>query len=304
MSQTVPPPAGAWRRYRGAMPFTMSNGVRLAYDEAGTAGAGPAVVMTHGGLADRRMWDHQFHALAEHCRVVRYDMRGLGESEDAHGEFARCDDLLGLLDALDIERAILVGNSIGGAHSIEAALSAPERVSGLALICSGLTDYDWPAEMTTEVGHLIGERVPAERLARYWDRSAESIDPADVAAFAEVNVGYMVAGPKRSLEDLDPAVRELALEMCRSNFLRDWSVPQYQERFLQPPIIDRLRDIAVPTLIVNGVYDPSAIQEIADLMAVRIPRATRVDLETGHLPPMEAPEETTRVLVEFVTGLL
>ncbi|WP_228563619.1 alpha/beta fold hydrolase [Catenulispora rubra] len=48
------------------MPFTMSNGVRLAYDEAG---AGPAVVLTHGGLGDRRMWDHQFQALAEGCRV-------------------------------------------------------------------------------------------------------------------------------------------------------------------------------------------------------------------------------------------
>jgi pimeloyl-ACP methyl ester carboxylesterase len=53
------------------MPFTMSNGVRLAYDEAGAAGARPAVVLTHGGLADRRMWDHQFQALAEHGRVVR-----------------------------------------------------------------------------------------------------------------------------------------------------------------------------------------------------------------------------------------
>jgi pimeloyl-ACP methyl ester carboxylesterase len=286
------------------MPFTMSNGVRLAYDEAGTAGAGPAVVMTHGGLADRRMWDHQFHALAEHCRVVRYDMRGFGESEDSRGEFARCEDLLGLMDALNIERAVLVGNSIGGAHSIEAALSAPERVTGLALICSGLTEYDWPAEMTAEIGHLIGERVPAERLAAYWDRSAEYVDPADVAVLAEVNVRYMVAGPKRSLEDLDPKVRESALEMCRDTFLRDWSVPLYQERFSQPPIIDRLRDVAVPTLIVNGIHDPSAIQEIADLMAVRIPRVTRVDLDTGHLPPIEAPEETTRVLLEFVTALL
>jgi pimeloyl-ACP methyl ester carboxylesterase len=184
------------------MPFTTSNGVRLAYDEAGAKGAadsGPAVVLTHGGLGDRRMWDHQFQALAQRCRVVRYDMRGLGESDDARGEFARCEDLLGLLDALDIEQAVLVGNSIGGAYSIEAALSAPERVRGLALICSGLTEYDWPAEMTAEIGHLIEEAVPAERLARYWDHTAEYVDPADVEAVAEVNVRYMVAGPERGL---------------------------------------------------------------------------------------------------------
>ncbi|WP_370376555.1 alpha/beta fold hydrolase [Catenulispora sp. GAS73] len=230
-------------------------------------------------------------------------MRGLGESDDARGEFARCDDLLGLLDALGIEQAVLVGNSIGGAHSIEAAVAAPGCVRGLALICSGLTEYDWPAEMTAEVGDLIAQAVPAERMARYWERTADYVDPADVAAVAEVNVQYMVAGPKRGLEDLAPEVRSLALEMCRRNFLRDWSVPQYQERFLQPPIIDRLRDIAVPTLIVNGIHDPSAIQEIADLMMVRIPDAERVDLDAGHLPPIERPEETTRALLEFVARL-
>lgn len=213
------------------------------------------MVLTHGGLADRRMWDHQFQAL-------------------------------------DIERAVLVGNSVGGAYSIEAALSAPEHVRGLALICSGLTEYDWPAEMTEAIGELIREAVPAERVARYWGRTAEYVDPADVAAIAEVNVRYMVAGPERSLEDLAPEVRTLALEMCRSNFMR--------ERTLKPPIIDRLRDITAPTLIVDGEHDPSAIQEIADLMAVRIAGAKRVDLDTGHLPPIERPEETTRVLVEFV----
>jgi pimeloyl-ACP methyl ester carboxylesterase len=206
------------------------------------------------------------------------------------------------MDALAIDEAVLVGNSVGGAYSIEATLKAPERVRALALICSGLTEYDWPAEMTAEVGHLIAEAVPAERLARYWDRTAEHIDPADVAAVAEVNVRYMVAGPKRRLEDLAPEVRTLALEMCRGAFTREWSVPLYQERFLQPPIIGRLRDIAVPTLIVNGVHDPSAIQEIADLLTVRIPGARRIDLDAGHLPMIERPEETTSALLEFVAA--
>lgn len=288
------------------MSFTMSNGVRLAYDEAGAAdaaGAGPTVVLTHGGLGDRRMWDHQFAALAERGRVVRYDMRGLGESDDASGEFSRREDLLGLMDALGIEQAVLVGNSVGGAFSLEVALAAPERVLGLALICSGLTDYDWPAEMTAEVGHLIEESVPAERVARYWDRTAEFIDPADVAAVAEVNVRYMVAGPKRKLEDLTPEVQALALEMCARNFEREWSVPLYQERNLQPPIIERLRDVAVPTLIMNGRHDPSPIQEIADLMTVRIPGAKRIDLDAGHLPSLERPEETTSALLEFIATL-
>lgn len=100
-------------------------------------------------------------------------------------------------------------------------MSAPERVRGLALICSGLTEYDWPAEMTDEIGHLINAAVPAERMARYRDRTAEYVDPADV---------------RRSRRSL----------------------------------------------------------------AVRIAGAKRVDLDAGHLSPIERPVETTRAVVEFV----
>ncbi|MBO0880183.1 MAG: alpha/beta fold hydrolase, partial [Mycobacterium sp.] len=66
-------------------------GVDFGYDEAGNR---PAVVLVHGGLADRRMWDHQFRALAARYRVIRYDWRGYGESGDAAGEVAHYEDLL------------------------------------------------------------------------------------------------------------------------------------------------------------------------------------------------------------------
>ncbi|WP_205856450.1 alpha/beta fold hydrolase, partial [Phytoactinopolyspora endophytica] len=80
----------------------------LAYDDAGS---GPVVILVHAGLADRRMWDHQFAALSTTCRVIRYDWRGRGESSDSEheGEVAHHEDLLTLMDALDVERAALVG---------------------------------------------------------------------------------------------------------------------------------------------------------------------------------------------------
>ncbi len=78
------------------MAFVEVQGVRFAYDEAGS---GPAVVLCHAGIADRRMWTGPFQALAAGCRVVRFDWRGYGESGPATAEHLLHADLLGILNA-------------------------------------------------------------------------------------------------------------------------------------------------------------------------------------------------------------
>lgn len=72
-----------------------------------------------------------------------------------------------MLDALGIERAALVGCSMGGAYSVDVALAAPERVTALVLIASGLSGHEWPAEMGALARERILAAVPADRLARY-----------------------------------------------------------------------------------------------------------------------------------------
>ncbi|MEX6431010.1 MAG: alpha/beta fold hydrolase [Ferrimicrobium sp.] len=87
------------------------DGGEIGYDEAGE---GPAMIFSHAGIADRRMWKHQFRDLATDHRVVCYDWRGRGESSSAQGDVVHHRDLLGLMDALDIPTAHLVGCSMGG----------------------------------------------------------------------------------------------------------------------------------------------------------------------------------------------
>jgi pimeloyl-ACP methyl ester carboxylesterase len=280
------------------MKIAIGSGAELAYDEAGR---GPAVVLVHAGLADRRMWEPQFAALADRHRVIRYDWRGYGESGDAAGPVRRHEDLLALLDALGIESAALVGCSYGGAHALDAALAAPGRVTALGLVCSAISGYEiWTPEMAALAAEQGSSGIPAERLRAYGDHTAAEVDPADVAAMAAANVRLMVVGPYRDPADLDPAVHERALEMCRGVFQREWSGPGVAELDPDRPALGRLTEVAVPVLVVNGTHDLPAVQDMAGVLADSIPGARRLDLPAGHLPSLETPDELTRALAEFL----
>ncbi|HEX3812791.1 MAG TPA: alpha/beta hydrolase [Mycobacteriales bacterium] len=273
------------------------NGVQLGYDEAGT---GPTVVLVHSALGDRRMWDGPFHDLARDHRVIRYDWRGMGESADASGDVAHHEDLLGLLDALDVEQAALAGCSMGGAYCVDVALTAPDRVTALALICAGLSGHRWPDSMLTPARKLIYAAVPAERLAAYSARTAEWVDPADVTAMAEAQLRLMMVGPDRAVEDLDPAAWRKAVELCELVFQREWTGPAVALRELDPPATGRLAEVRAPTLVIKGLADVPEIQQVSDRLATEIAGAERVELPAGHLPSIESPAAVTTALRAFL----
>jgi pimeloyl-ACP methyl ester carboxylesterase len=273
-----------------------ANGVRFGYDEAGE---GPAVVLLHAGLADRRMWDHQFTALAERHRVIRYDRRGHGDSAAAEGSVSHHRDLLAVMDALGVDEAALVGSSMGGAYSLDAALDAPERVSRIALVGAGLSGHEWPADMAAEMWATLRAAVPPERLERYQAHTAERIDEADVAAAAEANARYFVVGPHRTPDALDSQVWLAAKEMCELVYRRAWNGPEWTEDI--PDTRHHLAEIPAPTLVLIGLADASGLLDLADLFTATIPGARRIDLpDTGHLLPMERPAETTKALLDFL----
>lgn len=275
-------------------------GAEIGYDDKGS---GLPVILVHAGLADRRMWEPQFQALSESHRVIRYDWRGLGESGDVTGgEVEHHADLLGLMDALDLDGAVLVGSSMGGAYAVDVALMAPGRVRGLGLICSAVSGYSWPPEAVEQFRRSVDPGLAA-RCKRYVDRTAEWVDPADVEAMADANVELMVVGSGRDRAKLDPLFMQAALEMCRGVFSRTWNGPAYYERPLEPGALGRLAGIRVPTLVVNGLADIGAIQGIADLLTLEIAGSRRVDVDAGHLASFERPDEVTAALAQFLETL-
>ncbi|MGW3966570.1 alpha/beta fold hydrolase [Amycolatopsis sp. NPDC005003] len=270
-------------------------GTAFGYDEAGE---GPAVVLLHAALGDRRMWDAQFTELAARHRVIRYDRRGFGETRGESGEHAHYEDLLALLDAWGIERAALVGASMGGACALDAALAAPERITRLVLLGSGLTGHPWPDHMQADITRLTAEIFPDDRLVRYQSRARE-LDPADVRAMAEANIRYLVAGPARDVSVLPAGMLELVREMCEQVYRHDWTAPQWTESI--PDTRHRLTEITTPTLVVIGTSDAPGLVELSAHLAKSLPQAEFAELaNTGHLPSMERPDEVNELLRKFL----
>ncbi len=152
------------------MPVWEVDGAPLVYDDDG---AGPVVLLLHAGIADRRMWTPVAAALAGRFRVVRYDLRGYGESAPPPKSFAHHEDVAGLLDHLGVERAALAGCSFGaGTDRRTGAGSAGERAAR-AGDRSGAGDRG-------RGGHP-GVRRLADRLAATMPRARRLPDIPDAA---------------------------------------------------------------------------------------------------------------------------
>jgi pimeloyl-ACP methyl ester carboxylesterase len=106
----------------------------IAFDDEGS---GPPLALVHAGVADRRMWAPVAARLADRHRVIRHDVRGVGESLPPTGPWSHHTDLLGMLDELLITRAHVVGASMGAGIAVEAALARPGAVASLVLVAPG-----------------------------------------------------------------------------------------------------------------------------------------------------------------------
>ncbi|MEV4481023.1 alpha/beta fold hydrolase [Micromonospora coxensis] len=258
------------------------NGASLAYDDLGS---GSAVVLLHAGIADRRMWRGQLAALAERHRVIALDLRGYGDSELPPSPFAHHDDVVGLLDALGIERAALVGCSFGGAVAIDTALAHPTRVSALALFGSAISGNEW-----------------SEETEQLWEKLVGEVDPEDFAATAAGEVRFWVVGPAREPGDVDPELIAFAEEMDRRALAAEVALSAVEVGELDPPAIGRLGELRLPVLVTAGAADVRDIARIADRIAAEVPGAVRLpDVpDAAHLLPLERPEAVDAALRDFL----
>jgi 3-oxoadipate enol-lactonase len=258
------------------------NGASIAYE---VSGAGAPVILVAQSECDRRAWRHQIPELERVVTVVRYDQRGCGESTwGSGGVFSYVDDLSALLDHLGLERAALVGASVGGRVCLELAVTRPERVTHLALLGAGLADWDF-----------------SERVRTYWAAEEEAYEAGDFERAIDLGLELWVDGPTRGPDAVREEVRELVREMNRRCYANPVPDPEPVPARLDPPASARLGEVRVPTLVVVGDEDVEDMQRIADVLAGEIPNARKVVLEdTAHMIQLERPDDVNRLLIEFL----
>ena len=266
------------------------DGRRIGYDDSG--GVGLPVVLLHGFPLDRTVWDEQLAALAAAgARVIRIDLRGCGESEPSDGPAlmeSLAGDLAGVLDALHVDRAALVGHSIGGYVALAFFRMYEERVSGLALVASHVAeDASRNANADAVQRELAGGRdALALRLERdgTMDAAVESYLPR-----------YFAPSVYRERPELVERARAVMQKQSPRGCAQ--LVRGMKERLDSH---DLLEDVRVPALMIAGSEDTYLNVETLRRTAAAIAGATFVALEgVGHLPMFEAPAETANALATF-----
>lgn len=254
--------------------FAEVNGTKLFYE---LAGKGPAVVLIHGGLVDRRLWDDQMKEFSKRREVLRYDLRGFGKSASPTEPFSHIEDLRALLDFFQIEKASLVGLSLGGIIAADFALEYPNRVERLVLVGAGLR----------------GDKQPPPRDAREaYEAAQRGAEP-----FAEVAMRSDLYSAVKPGSEVYRRLRVMVVENHKAlaTFRPDlWKYPQ-------PPAIDRLDNISTPTLVVIGSKDAQNLKNIANRLATKIPSARLVTIEgSSHHPPVEKPKLFNKAVLNFI----
>jgi 3-oxoadipate enol-lactonase len=250
-------------------------GCKIYYE---TRGSGTAVVLLHDGLLSSVTWDEVWAPLAAKHLAIRYDRRGYGRSESPTGPYSSVEDLRRLLTYLNVQHAVIVGNSSGGALAIDFAIAHPQMVDGLFLI-----------------GPVLHGMEFSEQFLERARRNNEPMAQDDVKAWATnwSKDRFLIAGSKE-------APRRKIYEELIANAEKLKKFDSALEEKLAPPASQRLSEIKTPTLIVVGEADTADVQAHCDAINAGVHEST-LDLmkDAGHLIQLEKPNYVARKIEDF-----
>ncbi len=259
------------------MPRIPINGQRIYYED--TAGNGAPVVLSHGLLMDHELFAPQVEALRREYRVITWDQRCHGLTESTADPFTywdSADDLVGLLDHLDVQRAVLGGMSQGGFVSMRLALRHPERVQALVLFDSqaGIEDPDKAATYGVMLDVWEAEGLP--------EPMAETI--------AAILFGSDWPG------------REPWIQKWRKQ-PRDRLRPAFSTLVGREDIHHRLHQINAPALVIHGTADAAIDMELAERLCSGLANCRGlVRIEgAGHSSNLTHPEPVNSALTQFLS---
>ena len=262
-------------------------GARLAAEDEGEPGA-PPILLVHSAVVNRRSWDEVVpHLLAAGYRVIRYDMRGFGESTAEDVEFQGHADVLAVLDHFGVGKAAIVGNSMGAHFALDAVLAAPSRFVAYAWLGGGISGFD---------------KDPSREEQALFDAEEAAENAADWDLATELDAQIWMDGAGQPPTRVRPEVRAAFKRMDRE--LLEPGRVYGNRRKADRPAIGRLGEVAIPTLVVVGELDTVGTRASADLLAAGVAGARLVKLpNVAHMIGMEVPDTLASMLVELLAPL-
>lgn len=266
------------------MPHAQTNNIKLYYE---LHGRGEPLVLIPGLGYDGWMWHLMIPGLAERYQVIRIDNRGVGQSDKPAGPYTAAmlaADVVGLLDALGLPKAHIMGHSMGGFIAQALAIDYPERVDRLVL---SATNFGGPHHIPiTPPAMAVLTDVsgdPIERLRRGIAISTAPGFAESNAEFVESWLQYRVAHP------IDPAGYQAQLAIGLGLLSEAASFEH------------KLGRVTAPTLLLFGEHDVVVPPGNAELLAAKLPHA-RVEIlpNVGHVFPFETPEAANRAITRFL----
>ncbi|MFX1601177.1 MAG: alpha/beta fold hydrolase [Promethearchaeota archaeon] len=272
--------------------FAFINGINICYE---IKGEGDPVLLVHGLGSKKESWIAQFKPLSEHFKVIRFDNRGCGKSDRPKGVYTMellADDIAGLMDSLKIEKAHIIGWSLGGMIVQNFVLKYPEYVNKMVLIN---TNYGQPDESGAEVYKNM-------RLA---DLKLRKEDP-EKSFWQSARGGFYIKFRKQL--EADPSKKWYGL----------WSAEDLiKERVIDPPTeedievqagaanthhtLERLNEIKNESLLITSTHDRVMPTTVMKEMHERIPNSTlKVIDKAGHDSPLSRAPEVNKMIIDFL----
>jgi len=256
-------------------------------------GQGSPLLLIHGLGASCEYWRYNVGALSQGCRVYAFDLPGFGRSDKGIDDYSlhfAGEFVAAFLDALRVDRASLVGNSLGGAVSLQFAVQYPHRLEKLVLASSGGLGRQLHLSFRLLKIPILGELTAWSWRTRPGMRLTLRSIVYDPQVVRGEFVDQMV-----ELARL-PGAKEMLLSVARIGIdLRG------QNMELQEPLLRRVPEIEAPTLIIWGAQDPIIPVAHAHIAHQMIENSQLHILDRcGHVPQIEKPEEFNQLVLDFL----
>ena len=263
------------------MAYVESHGVNIYYE---VDGDGPAVVFSHGAGGNGAIWWNQVKHFAADYTCITYDHRCFGRSypasEELFGPEHFADDLIAVMDAVGVQKAALVGQSLGGMSCLRAALAHPERVWAFVSSDSplGIDHDEMLADIRLFLGHVRDQGIEVAALGPEF----KATDPAGAYLYAQI--GSFNPFTDRGQGDHVDVVSGGKL---------------FAPEFLLNP--HELADLTCPLLFVVGSADPIVTPKVTRDLVKRAPGSRYVEIGgAGHSPYFEKPAEYNQLVGQFL----